>query len=109
MNALATAPTNSLTSGHDLDVDGVGEGSVPYGGEGQHLDGVGLRGDQVLNGGDHAVLDIVDLPLVHGPRRVHGVVNTVTFHLQYGERGLDLILMFNPSDRGHFDRNKSYG
>lgn len=104
-----TTSTDSLTSRHDLDVDRIREGSVPHRGEGQHLDGVGLWGDQILDGGDHAVLDIMNLPLVHGPRRLHGVVDTVTFHLQYGERGLDLILMFNPSDWGHFDRNKSYG
>lgn len=71
-----------LTSGHDLNVDGVREGSVPHGGEGQDLDGVGFRGHQVLDGGDDAVLDVVDLPLVHGPGGVHGVVHAVPFHLQ---------------------------
>ena len=63
-------------------MDRVWEGSVPHRGEGQDLDGVGLRGHQVLDGGDHAVLDVVDLPLVHGPGRIHGVVHAVAFHLQ---------------------------
>lgn len=77
-----TPGRDPLTSGHDLNVDGVREGSVPHGGEGQDLDGVGFRGHQVLNGGDDAVLDVVDLPLVHGPGGVHGVVHAVPFHLQ---------------------------
>lgn len=74
--------TRTLTSGHDFNMDGVWEGSVPYRGEGQDLDGVGLWGDQVLDGGDHAILDIVDLPFVHRPRWVHGIVHTVPFYLQ---------------------------
>lgn len=82
MSAHAGAFANPLTSGHDFNVDGIREGSVPHGGEGQDLDGVGLRGHQVLNGGDDAVLDVVDLPLVHRPGGVHGVVHAVTFDLE---------------------------
>lgn len=78
----AQALASPLTSGHDFHVDGIREGAVPHGGEGQDLDGVGFGGDQVLNGGDDAVLDVVDLPLVHGPGGVHGVVYAVAFHLQ---------------------------
>lgn len=72
-------------------MDGVREGSVPHGGEGQDLDGVGLGGHQVLYSGYHAVLDIMDLPLIHRPGRVHGVVHTIALHLQQrsGERLMD--------------------
>lgn len=63
-------------------MDWVWEGSVPDRGEGKDLDCVGLWGHKVLNGGDQAVLDIMDLPLIYRPWRVHSVVHTVAFHLQ---------------------------
>lgn len=42
MSAHARAVANPLTSGHDFNVDGIREGAVAHGGEGQDLDGVGF-------------------------------------------------------------------
>lgn len=77
----------ALTSTQDFNVDGVWEGSVPNGGEGEDLDGVGLWGYQVLNGSEHTILDVMNLPLVYRPGRIHGVVHTIAFHLQNIAKG----------------------
>ncbi len=68
-------------------MNGIREGSISYGREGQHSDGVGLRGHQTLNGGDHAVLYIVDVPHAHGLGWIHGVVDPITLDLSIGLLG----------------------
>lgn len=70
----------------------LGEGSVTHRGERQHSDGVRLLRRQALDGGDDAVLDIMDVPQAHGLRVIHGVINAVTLDLSVG------FLRFLPSN-----------
>ena len=65
-------------------MNGIRGGSVPDRGEGQHTDGVRLRRHQALDGGDDAVLHVVDLPHAHGLVLVHGVVHAVALDLAVG-------------------------
>lgn len=62
----------------------VREGSISDRGECQHTDGVCLRWSQALDGGDHAILNVMDLPVAHELRRVRGVVNTIALYLAVG-------------------------
>lgn len=82
-----TLKIDKQTSLKHFDMNGIWEGSVSYGREGQHSDSVGLGGHQTLNGGDHAVLYVVDLPHAHGLRWVHGVVHPITLDLSIGLLG----------------------
>lgn len=41
-----------------------------------------------MDGGDDAVLDIMDLPQAHGLRVIHGIINAVTLDLSVGLLGL---------------------
>lgn len=65
----------------NFDMNGVWEGAVTYRSEGQDLDGVCLWGYKVLDSGEQAVLDIMDLPLIDRLRWVLGVVYTITLYL----------------------------
>lgn len=65
-------------------MNGIRGGSVSDRGEGQHTDGVRLTGDQALDGGDDAVLHVLDLPRAHGLVLVHGVVHAVALDLPIG-------------------------
>lgn len=65
-------------------MNGVRERSISYGGERQHTDGVRLGWHEAVNGRDHAVLNVVDLPVAHWLRRIHGVINSVALDQTVG-------------------------
>lgn len=73
-----------LTPRQHFNMHRVREGSVSHRGKSQHTDGIGLRWSQALDGGDHTILNVMDLPVAHWLRRVHGVVNSIALYLAVG-------------------------
>lgn len=65
-------------------MNGVREGSVSHGRERQHADGVRLGRHEAVDGRYHAVLNVVDLPVAHWLRRIHGVINSIPFDQAVG-------------------------
>lgn len=73
-----------LTSRSHFDVNGIREGSISHRCERQHTNGVRLGRHEAVDGRNHAVLNIVDLPVAHWLRRIHGVIHSIAFDQTVG-------------------------
>lgn len=65
-------------------MNGVREGSISHRRERQHTDGVRLGRHKAVDGCNHAVLNIVDLPVAHRLRRIHGVIHSIALDQPVG-------------------------